>query len=292
MSDQPDPRTLLAAAVDARRRADELLLARFRNPRATLSTWEKAPGALVTDADIASDTVIADSLRASGIGGRIISEETPTDLGGNSDVEWLVDPLCGTVPYSTGMTHWGVNIAARLHGKLVAATFSTPASGEAVDVVAGGDATTEAGEPLAAAATSADETAEALAVPAMSAPDAGEASAFTTPLADATVALEVDRKDVWQRIIGSGELGWVARVGQVNAFASAAYPLMQVCRRRLAGVVFYCIEPMHVAPGALAATAAGAKATDGTGHEIDWGDDAEIGVLVVAWGAVHGGLVG
>ena len=45
-----------------------------------LTSWEKSPGALVTDADISSDDAIACALRECNAGGKIISEETPSTL--------------------------------------------------------------------------------------------------------------------------------------------------------------------------------------------------------------------
>ena len=59
----------------------------------------------------------------------------------------------------------------------------------------------------------------------------------------------------------------------------------------MAGVVFYRIEPMHIAAGALAATNLGIKVTDGRGGNIDWSSNAEVPIFVVAWDAVHSELI-
>ena len=256
---------LLHAAIKARKLASDVLLQRFADRAQPLSTWEKSPGALVTDADIASDNAIAETLMACNAGGKIISEETPSTLSSDSPVEWLVDPLCGTVPFSTGMTHWGINIAARIGATLVASSFATPVSGDALDTMQDSPPTRD-DRPLTS----------------------------TSPhhnLADATIGLEIDGKDVWERLATNGQLRWLAKVGQANSFASAAYPLMQVCLGRMAGVVFYRIEPMHIAAGALAATNLGIKVTDGLGRQIDWSSNDEVPVFVVAWDAVHSELI-
>ena len=261
----PNDADLLDAATKARKRASDVLTQRFADGAQPLNSWEKSPGALVTDADIASDQAIADALRECRAGGRIISEETPSTLSSDSPVEWLVDPLCGTVPFSTGMTHWGINIAARIGSTLAASSFATPMSGDAVDSVRDAPPSRN-GTPLTA----------------------------TSPhnnLAEATIGLEIDGKDVWDRLATNGGLRWLAKVGEANSFASAAYPIMQVCLGRMAGVVFYRIEPMHIAAGALAATNLGIKVTHGNGAEIDWSSNDEIPIFVVAWDAVHAELI-
>ena len=265
MTAPPDAAALLRAAVGARASAAALLRRRWSSGNPKLESWEKSPGALVTDADMESDAVIAEVLGNSGLGGKVVSEETPTVLSEDSSIEWLVDPLCGTVPFSTGMPHWGVNVAVRRHGVLVASSFSTPVAGEAADTVAG-NLPMESRSPMRVAPV-------------------------RTRLGDSTVGLEIDGKDVWDRLAITGGLRWVSKVGQANSFASAAYPLMQVCRGRMAGVVFYRIEPMHVAAGALAAENLGIRISDGDGNAIDWSSDDEFPIFVAAWESVHSELI-
>ena len=96
---------------------------------------------------------------------------------------------------------------------------------------------------------------------------------------------------MWRLLLKEGGLDWVPRVGQANGFSSAAYPLMLVATGRMAAVVFYRIEPMHVAAGALAAMMLGANATDGDGDAIDWSRDDELPMVVVGWPRVHGQLI-
>ena len=59
----------------------------------------------------------------------------------------------------------------------------------------------------------------------------------------------------------------------------------------MAAVVFYRIEPMHVAAGTLAATLLEAKAPDGNGDAIDWSKDDELSMVLVGWPRVHEQLV-
>ncbi len=255
-----------AAALAAATAASEKLMARFKAGAAGLRRWEKSPGALVTEADIESDRAIADALARSGRGGVIISEESSADLGrasadADEKIEWLIDPLCGTVPFSSGMDHWGINIAMRRDGELAVSVLATPPSGVVIS---------------ASLASGVEINGETL-LPADPERELGEA----------VIGLEIDGQDQWHTLLESGGLHWVTSVGQVNGFSSAAYPLMLVCTGRMPGVVFYRIEPMHVAAGCLAATLLGARVTDGEGNAIDWSRDDELSMVVVGWPRVH-----
>ena len=260
----------MEAASVAALAASDVLMARFNAGVENLESWEKSPGALVTEADLESDQAIAQVLRDSGCGGVIISEESNVDLGGGGidgdrKIEWLIDPLCGTVPFSTGMNHWGVNIAMRADGELVVGALATPTGGTLLTSEVGSGVKVN-GEILSVAESDRD-------------------------LGEVTVGLEVDGQHVWRSLLSSGGLDWVTRVLQTNSFASAAYPLMLVVTGRMAAVVFYRIEPMHVAAGSLAAMMLGARVTDGVGQPIDWSSNDEIPIVVAGWPRAHDKLI-
>ncbi len=257
----------LEAATAAVIAASDVLMTKFSSGVRDLTSWEKSPGALVTEADIESDRAIAEALRASGCGGVIISEESNIDLGRASgrEIEWLIDPLCGTVPFSTGMNHWGVNIAMRDAGELVLSALAVPTSETLLTAEVGVGVKLD-GEGL-------------------------EVTGIDRDLGEVAVGFEVDGQDMWRSLLEEGGLKWVTKVGQANGFSSAAYPLMLVATGRMAAVVFYRIEPMHVAAGALATMMLGANATDGNGDAIDWSRDDELPMVVVGWPRVHGQLI-
>jgi myo-inositol-1(or 4)-monophosphatase len=259
-----DVRLALEAAILASAAASEVLLRRFR-PTAgvALNSWMKSPGALVTDADLESDAAIRDALEKHRAPGRILSEESVTERDG-AGLTWLIDPLCGTVPFASGMSHWGINIALRREGVLTVAVLNVPTAGEQLSAVRG------------------------LGVSRTGRPYKGGHTA--KPLAESTVGLEIDGGTEWARLL-SGGLEWVPSVGQVNTFASAAYPMMQLCLGRLDAVVFYGIEPVHLAAGALVASELGLRVTDISGTDIDWSSDGEIPVVVVGWPSVHAELI-
>ncbi len=254
----------LDAAIAALDAASSLLLQRFRSADKPLDTWMKAPGALVTDADMSADEAITQALASSGLPISIRSEES-TSLLGKGDAYWLVDPLCGTVPFSLGMPHWGVNIALMVDQQLELGLVSIP----------------EAGDRLVAMRRGGVRLGESIL----------NSAAPTTELAQSTVGLEVDGGAEWARVL-SGELNWVPQVGQINTFSSGAYPAAQVCMGRLVAAVFYKIAPVHIAAGACIAVELGLQVTDSMGRELDWNSDEDLPIVVMGWPEVHGQLLG
>ncbi len=260
-----DERVALKAAIAAAEAASRVLLSRFRPADGkALETWTKAPGALVTDADIQSDRAIAAALRESVAPGRIISEESRTD-GESEGLTWLVDPLCGTTPFSTGIGHWGVNIALRAGGELAVGALALPTLGELLTAVRGKGIARKGQryEPVAP----------------------------TGELADAGVALEVDGGPEWARLAQSGQLEWIRGVGQIYSFASAAYPLGQLALGRLHAVVFYRVASVHVAAGAAVAQEVGIRVTDGAGRPLDWTREDDFELVVAGWPEPHAALL-
>ncbi len=256
---------LVEAAESAAAAASKVLIAMFRVEATNApGAFYKSPNALVTDADLASDRAIAEALRAAGVPGRILSEESTTSLSVDDSLTWLVDPLCGTVPFSTGMDHWGVNIALRRDGELVAATLSLPSSGETLSATKDGGVKRN-GQPFVA-------------------------SFRQEKLSESTVGLEVDGSDEWRRKLASG-LEWIPSVSQINTFASAAYPIALVCLGRLPAAVFYGIEPMHFAAGAMIASELGVLVSDERGEPIDWAKDDELPVVVIGRPDIHPQLI-
>lgn len=256
---------ILSAADSAAESASEVLLARFRAEESeALDTFYKSPNALVTDADLAADKAILLALQAAGAPGRILSEESETKLSDDDSLTWLVDPLCGTVPFSTGMDHWGVNIALRQDGELIAASLPLPSLGERLSATKGGGVLRN-GKPFTA-------------------------SSPRVKLSESTVGLEVDGPEEWRTRLKS-DLDWIPSVSQVNTFASAAYPIALVCFGRLPAGVFYGIEPMHFAAGAMIASELGVLVTDEHGEPIDWSKDDELSVVLIGWPDIHSQLI-
>ena len=180
------------------------------------------------------------------------------------DLTWLIDPLCGTVPFAAGMDHWGVNIALRRGGSLELGVLAMPSLGETLAAVRGRGVKRNGRR--------------------WRPPAPGAA------LGESTIGLEIDGGIEWRRLLRRG-LSWVPECGQINIFASAAYPMGQVCLGRLPAAVFYGIEPVHLAAGACVALELGCRVTDAGGSEVDWTGDAALAVVVAGWPAAHAQLI-
>lgn len=262
----------MRAASNAANAGAHSLMSEFESGRSPggsgLKTWMKSPGALVTEADIAADKVISESLLSSGVAAALISEES-TAGDETNELTWLVDPLCGTVPFRSGMPHWGLNIALRTGDQLAVGVIALPPSDRVLAAAAGSGVTLD-GEPF-------------------------EGRDPGLPLNEATVGLEVDA-GLWNRLLfpptgDAPQLRWPGAVSHTNTFASAAYPLALVCTGGMSGVVFYEIDSVHLAAGALIAQELGAVVSDDRGEPLDWGSTNPHPVAVVAWPSVHAALI-
>ena len=113
-------------ALEAIDGASKILIRNFLS-FSKINKWEKGKNALVTDADIESDKCIKQKLLE--IDSNVLSEES-THNAISSNLTWLVDPLCGTVPFSLGLPHWGINIALHDREELLLGVVSLPLSNE------------------------------------------------------------------------------------------------------------------------------------------------------------------
>lgn len=119
----PSREELAAIVREAAQRVRDLRGRSFR------SRPEGDRGDLVTEADEASERLLAGRLRDLGPPARILSEEAgeiaASQLG---RWEWVVDPLDGTVNYAGGRPWYGVSVALRERGGAAAAAAEPGAS--------------------------------------------------------------------------------------------------------------------------------------------------------------------
>lgn len=117
----------LALALETARQAGALLRD-FSNRRQTVRR-KSTDIDLVTEADLASERLIVDAIRAEFPEHKILSEEglgDPADSSGQSLRQmaaetphlWLVDPLDGTVNYAHGFPVWSVSLALAERGQV------------------------------------------------------------------------------------------------------------------------------------------------------------------------------
>jgi len=98
--------------------------------RATMAHGRKADGSSVTEADTASDTIIAQGLTELAPDIPVVSEErTDFAVRPYPDSFFLVDPLDGTKEFVSGRDEFTVNIALIRHGLPILGVIGAPALG-------------------------------------------------------------------------------------------------------------------------------------------------------------------
>jgi myo-inositol-1(or 4)-monophosphatase len=119
-------REFLQAAEDAARLAGQVL----RSWSSRFTVREKSRSNLVTEADLASQTAIADLLRSRFPQHGMLGEE---DLGhdhAQTDYRWIIDPLDGTTNYVHGFPYYAVSIGLEHLGELIAGVIYDPVRDE------------------------------------------------------------------------------------------------------------------------------------------------------------------
>ena len=87
---------------------------------------EKQPGDLVTDADSASQRLIAAALLAEFPDHTLLAEEDDVVADPANPFRWVVDPLDGTINFAHGFPFWSVSIALEHAGELVVGVVYNP----------------------------------------------------------------------------------------------------------------------------------------------------------------------
>jgi len=91
---------------------------------------EKGPADLVTDADLASQRLIASRLLAAYPTHTLLAEEEGSDCDRSNPWRWVVDPLDGTINFAHGFPFWCVSVALEHAGRLVAGVVHNPLTGQ------------------------------------------------------------------------------------------------------------------------------------------------------------------
>lgn len=164
-----DQRHLEVAIAAAKAGAAELML---RRDSRVVS--EKAPKDLVTDADLASQTVIRKILQTAFPGYAFVGEEAgendpPASVrSGHADAPpcWVVDPLDGTVNFVHRLQNFAVSIGLYAAGKMRLGVILDPVYGELFTAIDGGGATCNGRAMASSECDSIDEALIACSFPA------------------------------------------------------------------------------------------------------------------------------
>jgi myo-inositol-1(or 4)-monophosphatase len=104
--------------------------------RVDVSSTKSSETDVVTEIDEACERLIRDRIFAARPGDGFVGEEGD-DVVGTTGVDWIVDPIDGTVNFVYGIPTYGVSIAARRDGEVVAGYVVNIASGAEWGAVAG-----------------------------------------------------------------------------------------------------------------------------------------------------------
>jgi len=127
---------LLPLAIEAATQAGRLIKDNFKSEK-TVNEMKRRDVKL--ELDVRTQKLITGILLAAHPEHAILGEEEG-DLGGEGPVEWIVDPIDGTVNYFYGIPHFCVSIAARMResGEYLLGVIHDPMQGETWTVEKGG----------------------------------------------------------------------------------------------------------------------------------------------------------
>src|SRR5689334_9107781 len=83
----------------------------LRDYRGRIKAREKGPADLVTEADVASQKAIKETLLGAFPGHGFLGEENESIPPGADGLRWIVDPLDGTTNYVHGIPTFAVSVA-------------------------------------------------------------------------------------------------------------------------------------------------------------------------------------
>jgi myo-inositol-1(or 4)-monophosphatase len=115
--------SLLAVAVEAATSAGALLLERVRRGAEREIASKSTPTDLVSEADLTAERAIRELLARRRPDDGFVGEEGAHSEG-SSGLNWVVDPLDGTVNFLFGIPQWCVSVAVRdSHGTIAGAVY-------------------------------------------------------------------------------------------------------------------------------------------------------------------------
>lgn len=120
---------MLNIAFRAARKAGNLISKHYETPD-TVEASQKGDNDFVTNIDREAERLIIDVIRKSYPQHGIISEESGELAGKDTDVQWIIDPLDGTINFIKRFPHFAVSIAVRIKGRTEVAVVYDPMRNE------------------------------------------------------------------------------------------------------------------------------------------------------------------
>jgi myo-inositol-1(or 4)-monophosphatase len=248
-----------SVALEAAHVAGELLLASLERLDPERIARKSSARDLVTEADLASENILVERLRAAFPAHAIEAEEKVRDAESGGP-RWFLDPLDGTVNFVHGLPCFAVSLGLFVEGVPEVAVVHAPRLAETFHAVRGGGAFLGA-RRLAVSGTA-------------SLAEAVFATGFPYRRADP----RTNNVEHFARL--------VLEVRDLRRFGSAALDLAYVAAGRLDGYWELGLAPHDVAAGALLVREAGGLVSDLAGGE-DW---LRGGHIVAAGPGLHAAL--
>jgi len=244
---------LLSLAVEAARMAGGLLSARAGRGAERDVRAKSTPTDLVSEADISSEHAIRELLARRRPRDGFVGEEQGGGEAGDSGLQWVVDPLDGTINYLFGIPQWCVSVAVRDRERTLAGAVYDPNRDELFT------ATCESAPMLARG-----ERTEQL--------DRTEASSEGVELSKAMLAtgLAYDARvrAAQARVLARA----VPRVRDIRRFGSAALDLAWTAAGRFDAYFERSVKQWDIAAGALLCERAGLSVLELPVHpDLPWG---------------------
>jgi myo-inositol-1(or 4)-monophosphatase len=118
---------MLTTAVKAARRA-AAIINRASQDIDALTVKHKSHNDYVSEVDRAAEQAIIDVLLEAYPSHAILAEESGAQ--GDSEFQWIIDPLDGTTNFLHGVPHWAISIAAETDGAIIAGIVYDPVKNE------------------------------------------------------------------------------------------------------------------------------------------------------------------
>jgi myo-inositol-1(or 4)-monophosphatase len=125
----PDAQALTAIAAATAREVGQHLL-QWRHAQVSVASDTKSsPTDVVTTADHEAESMIRRRLLAAYPDAGWWGEESGRAAGSGAELEWVVDPIDGTVNFLYDLPGWAVSIAAVWQGEVIGAAVMVPTTG-------------------------------------------------------------------------------------------------------------------------------------------------------------------
>jgi myo-inositol-1(or 4)-monophosphatase len=251
--DAPDADALLGLAIEAVSSAGALLAERARGGRERHVSAKSTPTDLVSEADLASEQAIRALLAERRPGDGFVGEEGE-DVHGTSGLEWVVDPLDGTINFLYGIPQWCVSVAVRDSNSTLAGAVYDPNRDELFAAARNRPVTL----------TSAHSTTE-LGGAAQRGLGADELS---SAMLATGLAYDADVRAAQGRVLARV----APRVRDIRRFGSAALDLAWTAAGRYDAYFERTVKPWDIAAGAVICEGVGLRVLELPVHEqLPWG---------------------